>query len=73
VLIVQYEDAVLNQEKVFRRVFDFLGFPYNPAIIDGIYASSVGKYPPPGIDPAIQEVCDSLQAQLDAHYVRMSG
>lgn len=72
VLLTQYEDTVLNQEKAFRRIFEFLGFPYDPAIIDGIFASSVGKHPLPGIDPAIQEVCDTLKAQLDAHYARTS-
>jgi len=73
VLIVQYEDTVLNKEKAFRRIFGFLGFPFDPAIIDGIFASSVGKHPCPGIDPAIQEVCDTLKARLDAHYARTSG
>jgi hypothetical protein len=73
VLIVQYEDTVLNQEKVFRRICDFLGFPYDPAIINGIFASSVDKHPWPGIDPRIQEVCDALKTRLDAHYAETSG
>ena len=73
VLIVQYEDTVLNQEKAFRRIFDFLGFLYDPAIIDGLFASSVDKHPWPGIDPRIQEVCDDLKIQLDAHYAGTSG
>lgn len=72
VLIVQYEDTVLNQERAFRRIFDFLGFPYDRAVLDGIFASSVGKHPWPGIDPAVQEVCDGLKARLDAHYARTS-
>ncbi len=53
VLILQYEDTVFNKEKTFRGVFSFLGFPFDPAIIDGIFASSVGKHPRPVIDPAI--------------------
>ena len=68
VLILQYEDTVLNQEETFRRVFEFLGFPYDPAIIDGIYSSSVGKHTPPEIDPAIQAICEPLKAKLDAEY-----
>lgn len=72
VMIVQYEDTVLNKENVLRRIFGFLGFPYDPAIIDGIFASSVGKHPWPGTDLAIREVCDDLQSQLDAHYARTS-
>jgi len=70
VLIVQYEDTVLNKERALRRIFDFLGFPYDPAVIDGILASSVGKHPWPGTDPAIQEVCDALNSRLDADYAR---
>ncbi|MCZ7573216.1 MAG: sulfotransferase [Ardenticatenaceae bacterium] len=70
VLLVQYEDTVLNQEKAFRRIFGFLGFPFDPAIIDGIFASSVGKHSRPDIDPAIREICDALKARLDAHYAR---
>jgi hypothetical protein len=72
VLLVQYEDAVLNRERAFRRVFDFLGFPYDPEIIDGIFSTSVGKHPWPEIDPAIQEVCDALAARLDAEYAKTS-
>jgi hypothetical protein len=60
--------AVQNQEKTFQRVFEFLGFPYDPAIIGDIYASSVGKHSPPEIDPAIQEVCEPLKSKLDAEY-----
>lgn len=69
-LIVQYEDAVLNREKAFQRIFDFLGFPYDPGIIDGIFASSVGKHPQPDIAPAIQEVCHTLQVKLDTQFAR---
>ena len=73
VLIIQDEDTLLNKEKAFRRIFGFLGFLFDPAIIDGIFTSSVGKHPRPGIDPAIQEICDALKARLDAHYAMTSG
>jgi hypothetical protein len=69
VLILQYEDTVFNKERIFRGVFSFLGVPFDPVIIDGIFASSVGKHPTPEIDPAIQEVCDTLKARLDTHYI----
>jgi hypothetical protein len=72
VLLVQYEDAVLNKERAFRRVFDFLGFPYHPEIIGDVFASSVGKHPWPGVDPAVEEVCRSLQARLDQVYAETS-
>lgn len=70
VLIVQYEHTVMNREEAFKRIFDFLGCPYHPAIIDGIFASSVGKNNWPGIDPSIKDVCDDLQTQLDLHFER---
>ncbi len=68
VLLVQYEATVLNPENAFRRIFGFLGIPYNPRSIDGIFASSVDKHPWPGIDPHILEVCDALKRRLDTHY-----
>jgi hypothetical protein len=71
-LLIQYEDTVMNQERAFRRVFDFLGFPYDPSIVDGIFASSVGKHSLPGIDPAIQDACDALTVRLDAQYATTS-
>lgn len=72
VLIVQYEDAVLNRERAFRRVFDFLGFPYDPATIEHIFSSSVSKHPWPGIEPGIQQLCDRLQQRLHTHYANTS-
>jgi hypothetical protein len=72
VLIVQYEDTVLNKEKTLRRIFSFLGFPYDPNVINGIFASSVGKHPQPAIDSAIREVCNALQTRLDMNYARSS-
>lgn len=72
VLLVQYEDTVFNPEKAFRRVFGFFDFPYDPTIIKDVFASSVGKHPYPGTGPAIEGVCDTLKARLDAHYARTS-
>ncbi len=68
VLLVQYEDTVLNQEKAFRRIFGFLGCPYDPRIVNNIFASSVGKRPWPGIDSRIRGVCDTLKTRLDMQY-----
>lgn len=72
VLLVQYEDTVLNQERAFRRIFDFLGLPYERSATEHVFASSVGKHPWPGGDPAIKEVCDALKARLDAQYAMTS-
>lgn len=73
VLIVQYEDTVLNKEKTLRRIFSFLGFPYDPNVINGIFASSVGKHPQPLVDSAIREVCNALQTRLDEDYAKTGG
>lgn len=73
VVIVQYEDAVQNKENAFRRIFNHLGFSFDPAAIGDIFASSVGKHPKPSIDPAIQEVCEGLKTRLDQHYARTNG
>jgi len=72
VLIVQYEDTVQNPERAFRRVFQFLGLPFDMSVVDGVFASSVGKHRWLGIDSPIQEVCDALKARLDAEYARTS-
>ena len=72
VLLVQYEDTVLNPERAFQRVFDFLDFPYDPAITQNIFASSVGKDAWSGIDSDIQAVCNTLKATLDKHYAETS-
>src|SRR5207247_1634349 len=66
VLLVQYEDAVMDKERAFRWIFDFLGFPFEPGITGEVYESSVGRYPWPGIDPAIERVCEARQATRDA-------
>ena len=73
VLLVQYEDAVMNSEKAFRRVFDFLGFPYHPTVIADVSANSVGKHPRPMIDQAIGEVCGALISDLDACFAASAG
>ncbi len=70
VLIVNYEDAVLQQEQAFRRIFKFLGFPYDPQVVKDVFAGSVGKHPWPGVDGNIREVCDTLKTRLDEHYAR---
>jgi hypothetical protein len=72
VLIVQYEDTVQNPQRAFQRVFHFLGLPFDPAVVDGVFASSVGKHRWLGSDPAIEGVCDGLKARLDAQYAATS-
>jgi len=70
---VQYEDAVLNSEKAFRRIFDFLGFPYHSTVIADVSANSVGKHPRPMINQAIEEVCEALISDLNACFAASAG
>jgi hypothetical protein len=72
VLIMQYEDTVQNPVQAFQRVFRFLGLPFDPAVVDDVFASSVGKNTWSGVDPAIEEICDALKARLDAQYAGTS-
>lgn len=73
VLIVQYEDAVLNQENAFRRISHFLGVPFGPAMLEGVSTSSVGKHSRPSMDAAVEEVCSALKARLDEQFARTSA
>lgn len=73
VLIVQYEDTVQNPGPAFQRIFRFLGLPFDPQVVEGVFASSVGKHNWLGTDPAIEEVCDALKTRLDAQYASTSG
>jgi hypothetical protein len=66
-LLMQYEDTVLESDKAFRRVFDFLDFPFHTEITEGIYSTSVGKHAWPGADPSIHAACSELERQLDEH------
>lgn len=68
VLLVQYEDTVQNPERALRRIFDFLGHPYDESTVARIFTSSVGKHPWPDIDRRIEVACDTLKRDLDDHY-----
>lgn len=73
VYIIQYEAAVKHPEKEFRKLFQFLEFPYYSSSIENIFASSIGKHPWPGIDPDFQQLCDDLQAKLDQSFASKSS
>lgn len=70
VMALQYEDAVLNQERSFRSVFHFLGCPYHDSVIGDVFATSVGKQDWKGTSGEISALCDGLKARLDAHHAR---
>ena len=73
VLIVQYEDTVLEAERAFERVLGFLDAPYDPVVVEDVFATSVSRHSPPTIDDAIRHACDRLQVRLDAQYAAAVG
>lgn len=72
VLLVRYEDLVGDPPAQFRRIFDFVGCPWDDAVVEDVFATSVGKAPFPDIDPRIRELCDELTARLDARLAESS-
>lgn len=62
--LVKYEKIVANPEKEFKALCKFLGIAYQPVMIDGIFASSIGKDTSPNIDPVVKADCDQLFERL---------
>lgn len=68
VLLVQYEDLATHPDAGFRRIFEFLGYPYHEEVAEGVFSDAIGEMPAPSLDPAIQRACEALANRLDAHY-----
>ena len=64
-LVVRYEDIVRSPDVHVRRVFDFVGLEFEPAVTRGLFQSSIDKHASPDIDPEIEELCRGLLARLD--------
>lgn len=62
--LVKYEKIVANPEKEFANLCQFLGIAYEPAMIDGVFSSSIGKDATPELDPVVQADCDELFDRL---------
>jgi len=62
--LVQYESVVLNPEQQFKEICQFLGLKFEPAIADGVFASSIKREAPPEIDPDIRAECEALWQRL---------
>ncbi len=68
VLLVQYEDLVLEPQKSFSRMFRFVGLPFKDEFVKGVYSSSVKAKPFPAIPSSIQSLCEQLHDQLVETY-----
>ncbi len=67
-ILVRYESLVQEPDAGFRRIFEFLGVPYDPEIIEDVSDRSIGKGQQVDISPRVREVCDAMFERLDASY-----
>ena len=65
VLIVNYEDLVGDPDPGFRRIFAFLGSPFDPRFRAAVHTTSIGRSPSPEIAPEIARRCDAMMERLD--------
>ena len=68
VALVSYERLIDDPARFLRMLCDFVGISY-----DAHMAKGIGRRPPPirralAIDPLIKELCEELEARLDAEF-----
>jgi hypothetical protein len=68
VALASYGATVAGPEQAMRALCDVLDFPYQPALIAHIDARSSRPAAPLELDPRVAELCDGLEARLDAAY-----
>jgi hypothetical protein len=68
VALASYRATVTGPERAMRAVCDALDLAYQPALIAHIDARSSRPAPPLDLDPGIADLCDGLEARLDAAY-----
>ena len=64
VLPVEYEALVSDPQQHLRRIFEFAGLTYTPAVAEGVFGSSIRRRRPVPIEPAVREHCDRLRDRL---------
>jgi hypothetical protein len=64
--LIGYEFMVANPDAYIKDACDFLGLKFEPAMIDGIFATSVGRDNPPPMDEDIAAACEALWKRLQA-------
>lgn len=65
-LLVSYEDLVQRPEPEFRRIFAFIGLPYDAWHSRKVVATSVSKRSPPPIDRGVKDECERLLGRFQA-------
>lgn len=66
VMLATYECLVTQPQTVFPDIFSFLGLDYSRWIGRIVHARSVGRRPPPSIEPGVKALCDGLTARFRA-------
>ena len=66
VLLVHYEMLVTKPHAHFQRIVNHLDIELEDCMVDGVFASSIGRDSRPPIDPAIRKACEALYAELSA-------
>lgn len=64
VYLVQYKTLVSKPEQEFKEICNFLELPFEPRIIDGIFATSIKRDAPPQIEPDIRAACEEIWQRL---------
>lgn len=64
-MLVKYENLVLDPARGFPPLFAHIGSPFNPSYIARVRPDSVGRKEPPPASPELLALCAELQARLD--------
>jgi len=73
ILMIQYEAAVTDKEKVFEGVCEHLGLEFDPRLIADFRTSSVRKSDAPPLDPAVRALCEELWTKMCAAWKAQKG
>jgi hypothetical protein len=65
ILLLKYDDLVLDPAKAFARVFGFLEIQIETQYVNHVFRTSIRKDPFPEIDPKIEYLCDEMMERLD--------
>ncbi len=68
VLLVKYEDLVVNPIQHFKTIFGFISCPFNKEYINDIHDSSVEKRNSPVFDFKVKGLCDEITNRLSKQY-----
>ena len=70
VFLLQYEDFVQNPNARFKTLFGWLGLSFEPALVDHIFSSSIGKKKTPEFEDTTRALCEPLHERLNKAYER---